>query len=202
MAALVLRRGELLRKHPAGDGSPWQRCWMKMYSDRAVDHNNSKVFDVPSIQAVAKTSTSDTIVEFAVTTTGGTRLVFQAPSVQECDAWVRCITDAKRICLASNGRMLFQQAHNVASSSSSTARTSSPFVRFDDSASSYGSDDDEDDDDDDSDERTIVSAANSPVKSPLREPVPTPSFPTSGMSRSNAGTFTILHGYINLPNGS
>ncbi|RHY38394.1 hypothetical protein DYB25_005144 [Aphanomyces astaci] len=134
MAALVLRRGELLRKHPAGDGSPWQRCWMKMYSDRAVDHNNLKVFDVPSIQAVAKTSTSDTIVEFAVTTTGGTRLVFQAPSVQECDAWVRCITDAKRICLASNGRMLFQQAHN--------------------------------------------------------------------MSRSNAGTFTILHGYINLPNGS
>ncbi|ETW10303.1 hypothetical protein H310_00643 [Aphanomyces invadans] len=196
MATLVLRRGELQRK-PGADGiSPWQRCWVKMYSDRAVDHNNSKLFDVSAVKSVVKSGDHD-VVEFVVQLAAGSCMLFQAPSTHECDAWVRCITDAKRIFLASNGRMLFQQAHDVGggaapSSEAGGSRTSNPFIRFDDSASSNGSDDDDDDDEDEHGERTILSAANSPVKSPPRD----------AMARSNARTFTIVHGFINLPNGS
>ncbi|CAK4657932.1 unnamed protein product [Aphanomyces euteiches] len=175
---LVLRRGELLKQDGKGT---WLRCWIKMYSDRAVDHVQSKLFDTASVQAVHKTDATNH--QFVVDTTNGSHLVFQARSEQDCDEWVRCISDAKRLNLASNGRLLFQQANGV--SPRSSLATSPAFIRVEESESS--------DDDDDNGTLTAPSPVNSPVRSPIRPSV---------ITRENASSFTVVHGYINLPDGS
>ncbi|CAK4717231.1 hypothetical protein LEN26_017170 [Aphanomyces euteiches] len=174
---LVLRRGELLKQDGKGT---WLRCWIKMYSDRAVDHVQSKLFDTASVQAVHKTDATNH--QFVVDTTNGSHLVFQARSEQDCDEWVRCISDAKRLNLASNGRLLFQQANGV--SPRSSLATSPAFIRVEESESS--------DDDDDNGTLTAPSPVNSPVRSPIRPSI----------TRENASSFTVVHGYINLPDGS
>ncbi|KAF0691545.1 Aste57867_17257 [Aphanomyces stellatus] len=188
----VLRRGELLKQAALPSGA-WERCWVKMYADHAVDHTQSKLFDVSAIQSVTKVDERAAPHRFVVVTANGTRITFQAANATDCDEWIRCMTDAKRLSLASNGRLLFQQAHNIPPFDGAAP----PFVRFSDSASDDDDDDASDTDDEDPSARIASSPARLGVPSPpMRSPV------RAKIERESGGSFTIVHGFIEVPDGS
>ncbi|OQR93964.1 ribonuclease H2 subunit A [Achlya hypogyna] len=126
MADVVLRRGELLHRRM---GQPdWQRCWIRMYADRAVDHLQATWLLTKQVVRVEPTTTpGPSQWMFTVTIAGGVAMEVCVASQDERDGWIRCLLDAKRSFLAENGKLLFQAAHSPA--------TNPTFVRFADSDS-------------------------------------------------------------------
>ncbi|KDO20345.1 hypothetical protein SPRG_13490 [Saprolegnia parasitica CBS 223.65] len=136
MADVVLRRGELVYRRDVR--AEWQRCWVKMYADRVVDHTQAiwlATKQVVRVEPISLAGPSPWV--FRVTVAGSAAIDACVASQEERDGWIRCLMDAKRAYLAENGKLLFQAAH-------SPMPDPPAFVRFADSDSEAHSSDDDD----------------------------------------------------------
>ncbi|EQC29614.1 hypothetical protein SDRG_12620 [Saprolegnia diclina VS20] len=135
MADVVLRRGELVYRR---DGhAEWQRCWVKMYADRVVDHTQALWLATKQVVRVEPGLGGPSPWVFRITVAGSAAIDACVASQDERDGWIRCLVDAKRAYLAENGKLLFQAAH-------SPMPDPPAFVRFADSDSEAHSSADDD----------------------------------------------------------